>query len=114
VENSYAVEVAVVWGWAAGGAATVLSSGQVAEALAVSGDGKVVVGYEQFAQTPAAMRWTEGRSDKIADLLGQAGVAMSGWALNTARGASDDGRVIVGEGVNPEGQQEGWIAVLPP
>jgi len=114
VENNHALMVAAAWGWAADGAATVLSSGQLAEALAVSGDGKVVVGYEDFEQTPAAMRWSEGRSDKLADLLGQAGVAVDGWTLNAARGASEDGRVIVGNGVNPAGKQEGWIAVLPP
>jgi len=63
------------------------------EAEGISGNGQVVVG---------------------ADLLRQAGVALDGWSLSIARGVSEDGRVIVGDGINGEGMQEGWIAVLPP
>lgn len=112
-QNSQNLTVAVAWGWASGDAATVLSSGQMAEALAVSGNGSIVVGYENDDQAVSAMRWTRGRADKLADLLVQAGVAMNGWTLSEARGASDDGRVIIGQGVSPEGTSEGWIAVLP-
>jgi len=104
--------VAVSWTVGADGnvTTTVLSSSEApSEAAATSRDGKVVVGYDG-----GATRWTEGRSDKIADLLGQAGVALDGWLLRVARGVSDDGRVIVGEGINGQGTPEGWVAVLPP
>jgi hypothetical protein len=47
------------------------------------------------------------------DLLNASGVVVAGWQLTYAHGTSQDGRVIVGEGINPSGQPEGWIAVLP-
>ncbi len=38
---------------------------------------------------------------------------MSVWILETAWAISDDGSVIVGEGLNHLGQTEAWIARLP-
>ncbi|MDX1440652.1 MAG: T9SS type A sorting domain-containing protein [Rubricoccaceae bacterium] len=39
-----------------------------------------------------------------------------GWALGTVayNGVNYDGTVIVGQGFNPDGDYEGWRAVLPP
>jgi hypothetical protein len=34
------------------------------------------------------------------------------WRLIEATGISADGRIIVGNGTNPNGQTEGWIAEL--
>jgi hypothetical protein len=39
---------------------------------------------------------------------------MSGWELTHARAITPDGRIIVGDGRNPAGQQEAWIADLRP
>jgi hypothetical protein len=39
---------------------------------------------------------------------------LSGWILTSATGISADGLTIVGVGVNPAGQNEGWRAVLAP
>jgi hypothetical protein len=36
-----------------------------------------------------------------------------GWRLESANAVSADGTVIVGDGVNPLGRREGWIARLP-
>jgi hypothetical protein len=36
-----------------------------------------------------------------------------GWQLSSARGISADGSTIVGYGINPSGQYEAWIAVIP-
>ena len=41
------------------------------------------------------------------------GSALAGWALTEATAISDDGLVIVGGGINPSGQYEGWFAVIP-
>jgi len=111
VSFNHAPVFAVAWspGPAGNPVATVLSSEPGSAALAISGDGKVVVGYEAGAAT----RWRDGTSSPIAELLAQAGVSTAGWNLTTAQGTSSDGRVIVGEGTNPAGQQEGWVAVLP-
>lgn len=37
----------------------------------------------------------------------------AGWKLTLARAVSANGRVIVGEGINPAGQKEAWRAILP-
>ncbi|HEX7506731.1 MAG TPA: hypothetical protein VF550_08150 [Polyangia bacterium] len=95
------------------GAVTTLSSQQVAKALGISGDGKVIVGYQVYEQS-VAMRWMNGSERKILDLLSETSVVMTGWTLTIAHAASRDGRVIVGEGINPNGFPEGWIAILPP
>ncbi len=85
---------------------------QNAQALGVSGDGSVAVGFEANEQQNAII-WTDGTSRRLAALLTEAGVAMDGWTLTVARAASNDGRVVVGEGLNPSGNPEGWVAVLP-
>ena len=57
--------------------------------------------------------WTAGEGPRLVkDLLVEDyGLDLSGWELHYAAGISDDGRTIVGAGVNPEGQAEGWIPV---
>jgi hypothetical protein len=40
-------------------------------------------------------------------------VARTGWTLAAATGVSADGTVIVGRGINPSGETEAWIAILP-
>jgi hypothetical protein len=37
---------------------------------------------------------------------------MKGWMLTRATGISDDGLTIVGQGLNPQGQLEGWVLQL--
>jgi hypothetical protein len=39
-------------------------------------------------------------------------LALKGWQLTSARGVSHDGKTIVGSGVNPSGQTEGWFIAL--
>ena len=95
------------------GTVTTLSSQQEAKALGISGDGKVIVGYQVYERA-VAMRWMNGTERKVLDLLLEASVVMTGWTLTIAHAASRDGRVIVGEGINPDGLPEGWIAILPP
>ena len=46
----------------------------------------------------------------IPNLLTASGVNIAGWSLTDARGASSDGSVIVGNGTNPSGNSEVWIA----
>ena len=51
----------------------------------------------------------------VLTLLQAAGVVtMAGWQLRSANGVSADGTVIIGNGVDPLGQGQGWIARLPP
>jgi probable HAF family extracellular repeat protein len=40
------------------------------------------------------------------------GMDLTGWQLTSAVDVSDDGLVIAGNGINPLGQQEGWVVRL--
>ncbi|MBZ0268077.1 hypothetical protein K8I85_07970, partial [bacterium] len=77
---------------------------------AVSADGSVVVGYgpggPMIRDSAHGMR-------RLDDLLAGLGVDLTGWQLGVASGVSADGRTICGNGMNPDGHQEAWIARLP-
>ena len=50
----------------------------------------------------------------VKEVLGLSGVVLEdGWELRSTRGVSADGTVIVGYGINPEGNTEAWRAVIP-
>lgn len=80
------------------------------EALDTSADGHVVVGVsgtEAFIYDPAnGMR-------PLRDYLAGLGLDIGRWSLDSATAISDDGMTIVGRGINPFGQDEGWVAVIP-
>ena len=83
-------------------------------AMDVSNNGVVVGratglnGTEAFIKRPA---WNEVRSLRE-HLLNKynLGAKLAGWSLYAATAIWDNGRVIAGVGVNPDGQIEGWIA----
>jgi hypothetical protein len=61
-----------------------------------------------------AFRWTPSTGIRaVQSLLAQAGVDTSGWQLTSANGVSADGTVIVGTGIDPDGNSQGWIAHIP-
>ena len=85
----------------------------------ISYDGSTVVGYllndpmqyEDFA----AYIWDEQDGVRlIQDILeNDYNLDLTGWTLTSAIGISDDGLTIVGNGINPDGVEEGWIATIP-
>jgi probable HAF family extracellular repeat protein len=84
------------------------------EAKGCSADGSVVVGYGTDGAGRKAFIWTSGGSmvslrDKLI-ALGVSGLA--GWTLESANACSADGTVIVGEGLDPGGNNQAWIARL--
>lgn len=80
------------------------------DAYAVSADGTVIVGKS----TGHAAVWDERHGFRsIASLLTASGVDLTGWYLDQARDVSADGSTIVGYGINPNGEYEAWLAVLP-
>jgi len=94
-----------------------LPGGNFSRARGVNADGTVVVGQAGDASgQPQAFRWTaETRVQSVLTLLQAAGVVtMAGWQLRSANGVSADGTVITGEGVDPLGNAQAWIARLPP
>ncbi|RIK84152.1 MAG: hypothetical protein DCC68_01830 [Planctomycetota bacterium] len=88
----------------------------VGRALGCSAHGHVVVGE---MNTPAGLRpiiWDEAHGVRdIQDiLLGYGITATLDWRNMTARAASADGTVVVGEGRRGDGRLESWVAVLVP
>ena len=46
-------------------------------------------------------------------LLADSGIDLTGWQLQMSTGISADGRTIAGQGINPSGLNESWIATIP-
>lgn len=82
----------------------------------VSGNGTRVVGFDaEFIGGPrVALIWDEGvGSRRLQDvLINDYGLDLNGWTLEVATAISDDGKTIVGYGLNPQGRVEAWRAVL--
>jgi len=77
----------------------------------VSADGSVVVGMTNGR----AFVWDENAGKQyLHNLLeDDFGLDLTGWILESAYGVSGDGTTIVGSGINPQGDKEGWIVVIP-
>jgi probable HAF family extracellular repeat protein len=92
-------------------------------AYGINGDGSMVVGQADHppSRTGAAdwqysaFIWdaSHGRRDLQTVLRDEYGLPLSGWTLQSAFGMSDDGRTILGSGINPSGVREGWVVVVP-
>jgi uncharacterized membrane protein len=91
-------------------------------AYACTADGSVIVGRASVQGTCGpfgcgsfgqAFIWdAQNGMQNLTQMLTTAGIDLTGWRLEEARGISGNGRVIVGVGVNPQGQTEGWIVDL--
>lgn len=80
-------------------------------ALGVSRDGIIVVGWGDTDQGPEAFVWDAANGmRRVSELLGS--TLPTGWTLTQAWNVASDGTTvtIVGEGVNPSGVSEGWVA----
>jgi hypothetical protein len=78
----------------------------------VSADGSTIVGNRGGGD---AVIWDASNGTRsIADVLSSLGVVEhAGWTLYAST-ISGDGTTIVGEGVNPDGRREAWLARLRP
>jgi probable HAF family extracellular repeat protein/parallel beta-helix repeat protein len=79
-----------------------------------STNGSIIVGMSNSVDDFEAFIWDEDNGIRnLQDLLiDNYHLDLTGWHLRCAYGISDDGLIIVGSGYNPQGQREGWIAVL--
>lgn len=87
------------------------SLGGSSEAEAVSADGLWAVGESNNA----AVLWNT-RTGEVWDLnllLPSLGIDLTGWTLDCACGISADGLTIAGQGTDPDGNYQGWIATIP-
>ena len=88
----------------------------------ISPDGSTIVGYangDRVGQKGGfrdhAAIWTEVKEwQLVEDILTANGIDLAGWQLTEAVAASRDGSIIAGEGINPAGFPEGWLAVIVP
>jgi len=80
----------------------------------VSGDGSRIVGYSRRADFRAVL-WdgSNGIRDLRQWLVSDFGLNLTGWLLTDAFAISSDGNTIVGVGINPQGEQEAFRAVIP-
>jgi uncharacterized membrane protein len=86
-------------------------------AFGISADGSVIVGSLQRGPIEGdhAMIWdaSHGMRRLQAILESDLGLDLGGWELKLAMDVSADGRTIVGNGRNPVGESEAWIATIP-
>ncbi len=91
-----------------------LNGGDGSDALAVSADGSIIVGEGYSVSGRDAFIWDSVFGmQSVSDVLTGLGIDLTGWALESCNGISDDGLTLVGYGINPSGQTEAWIATIP-
>ncbi len=79
----------------------------------VSADGSVVVGKSRSINGTEAFVWDELNGMRsLKTLLEGDGIDLIGWTLTEAKAISDDGTVIVGYGINPDGNNEAFLATI--
>lgn len=90
------------------------ASDTYSDATSTDADGEIVVGGSGGRSGDAAFIWTEERGMmNLQDVLvNEIGLDLTGWTLTWANDITAHNRTIVGEGRNPGGQIEGWIAHL--
>jgi probable HAF family extracellular repeat protein len=82
-------------------------------AMGVSADGSVIVGWGTTAQGQRAFIWDEANGMRsLQDVLTNVyGLDLTGWTLTNAYDISADGTTIVGRGSSPNGT-EAWVAKI--
>lgn len=100
----------------------IVSGDANSEGFGVSNDGNTIVGGAgpsfngQDGDTTTALIWRPqwGLRHLIDVLTNDYHLDLNGWQLTSARAVSTNGTVILGNGINPSGQQEAWIATIEP
>lgn len=94
------------------GIGTLGGGGFNSQANSTSADGSVVVGRSTASGGAKAFLWDSINGMRALDdvLITDFGLDLTGWMLRDARGVSDDGLVVAGWGINPNGRQEAFIA----
>jgi probable HAF family extracellular repeat protein len=94
--------------------ATLRSGKKGSIAHAVSSDGSIIVGSCSGENGSEAVIWDNVRGvRRVRELLVREfdlGDVLPGWKLRSATAVSVDGTIVAGNGVNPDGEPEAWIA----
>ena len=69
------------------------------------------VSFEELGKRNKAYYWTAdiGMVDLKTYLKDRYGLDLGKWNLTSANDVSDNGRVIVGRGISPDGQRTAWL-----
>ena len=91
-----------------------LSGADFSVANALSADGSVIVGQSgiTFGETRAFIWDKANGMRELKSVLVAGNPGLANWNLRYATGISQDGLTVVGIGVNPNGDSEGYAAVL--
>jgi probable HAF family extracellular repeat protein len=85
------------------------------KAMAVSADGSIIVGtgLEELGK-PKAFIWDaiNGMRELKQVLMSEYNVDLSAWTLESATDISANGKIIAGNGFNPDGYRQGWLVNL--
>jgi probable HAF family extracellular repeat protein len=82
----------------------------------VSNNGSIVLSRNQFGNL-GTLVWNENREKgwySLEEEFKGLGLNITGWQPDYSVAVSDDGKVLVGSGTNPQGHREAWRAVLSP
>ena len=81
----------------------------------LTADSSLVVGNSDTALGSEAFIWdnTNGMQ-RLSDVLIGLGLNLTGWTLTDAAGITNDGRFVVGTGINSLGFEEAFLADLTP
>lgn len=84
-------------------------------ATAITSDASLIVGWTFGSHQEEVFIWDAQRGMRdLATVLSQDyGLNFQGLRLTEVTGISDDGTVIVGNGITSGGNSRGWIAVIP-
>jgi MYXO-CTERM domain-containing protein len=83
-------------------------------ALGANVDGSVIVGSGFDDSGGQALLWSVGAGPRsVRALIDGAGLGLEGWRFTSATGVSADGRVIVGNGLDPSGVPSAWMITVP-
>ncbi len=79
-----------------------------------SADGKSIVGFATTDEGEIPFLWTEedGMRSMQQLLMDDFALDLTGWKLTGRSVISDDGLTVAGQGINPNGKSEAWIARL--
>ncbi|MCC6284906.1 MAG: hypothetical protein IT439_06320 [Phycisphaerales bacterium] len=104
--------------WSLDGSLPELLSGPAANsstwAWAASNGATIVLGRDTSLQGSSVVFWDGNRQyHELHSFLTARGIDLTGWRLTDAVGISADGRVIAGNGRNPDGHNEAWVAYIP-
>lgn len=109
-----------VFRWTAGegmmGLGSLLGSGSRNVVTALSADASVMVGSSTNGNGTELFIWDRRNGMRsLPDVLtDDIGLDLTGWMLESVTGLSADGLTLVGNGTNPDGNTEAWIARLDP